>query len=132
MLIHFIYVLSGDDEPDPEEPKPIHIKYEVPDCGNTDAACDLKCNTPVNCMPLGWNHTALPCACPAVLCDNGYLYSYPDYQRGQALIGDSLAKQPHVVAPCYDCVPSQIAPEGKALGHCADPNKPNTAPNNSN
>ncbi|PWN33987.1 uncharacterized protein FA14DRAFT_156662 [Meira miltonrushii] len=115
--------LRRDDD---DEPKPVHINYQVPDCGNIDAPCDLNCNFDVSCVPLGWNHTALPCACPAILCSNGYMYGYPDYRRAPALYGDTLAKQPHVVAPCYNCTPSAIAPYGKAQGNCADPDKPNS------
>ena len=60
---------------------------------------------------------AIRMSCNFVYSD-GYLYGYPNYRRAPALIGESLAKQPHVVAPCNNCVPAEIAPQQKAIGNC--------------
>ncbi|PWN33988.1 uncharacterized protein FA14DRAFT_156663 [Meira miltonrushii] len=114
------------DNSDNPFPEPQLLPYNTSDCSfPTDPQtrmleqCLTVCLLDPTCQTLGFNRTEIGCACPAQYCPDGKLYGFPAYTKGEPLTPEKIAKQPHVKAPCFGCVGSQVSPNGTQIGDCS-------------
>lgn len=138
-----------NNSPDPFQ-GPQLLPYNTSDCSfpNYDSdpelrainTCLIECAIDPSCQTLGFNRTEISCACPAIFCSDGNLYGFPGYRKSAPLTPAQIAKQPHVVAPCYGCIGAEVSPNktqtGDCSSRCVDPTTkvyhPNQDPANTN